>query len=232
MPQQIGAEPEEEERAVWRARAEAVKEAEEASAKAWEDAAGTRGRAAEDPAWPAWEENSSPPSPIPEHRSKSLHDPARRVEADARAAAEVASHGKMDEHEPVDDQTIVAKSPPAADPADAAGRGDDGGCEPETAPTGGGAPPPRAEAMPGGSNAMVVARTSAPGCSIKMRPAGSGTCAGSAARMEQNWASAGEATSGAGTGDLDTAVSALHLQFADNYSHLQSFAQAELDRVR
>ena len=126
MARQTSAELEEEERAAWRDRAEAEQEMAEASAEAWTGALGTQGRTAEDPTWPAWRTNSSPPSPAQEHRSKSVHDPFCRAEADARAAADVAGCGEMGDHEPKADQTITTESPPAVDPADETEHGDEG----------------------------------------------------------------------------------------------------------
>lgn len=95
---QAAAALEEEERATWKAREDAVKALEEAGAKAWEDAVAQSG--AEDSMWLAWEAGSPPLSSPSEHRLKWVHDPAFRAEADERAATEVADRNAEGSSEP------------------------------------------------------------------------------------------------------------------------------------
>lgn len=208
----------------------------EASAQAWAEAeaAARRQVVAEEPVWPVWPTPSPPSSPVAERRSKSVHDPASRAEADARAAAEeAAGRGESGDHQSEADQTADLVEPPAADPADGAGHGDGVSRESEAAPGGGGAAPPSVEATPGSSRALVTAEPQTAGRSLRLRPAGSGTSAGSSVQPQPTWAAcAGEATSGAPRSELDAAVDSLRLQIANHHRQWQSFAQAESGRLQ
>lgn len=135
---------EEAERAAWRARAEAIREEQEASAKVWEDVMRPRADTAMDPEWPAREGNSPPPTPPSEHRSKRVHDPAHQAEADARAAAEAASRSTEGDHEPAVVETEAPEAAPDASQdggaGGGAGEGSDRGPKGAIVVTRGGAP--------------------------------------------------------------------------------------------